>query len=692
MMLFKLSLKNIKKSFKDYAIYFMTLILGVAIFYVFNALDSQTAMLRMSESSKEIIQIMITMLGSVSVIVAFILGFLIVYASNFLIRRRKKEFGIYMILGMGKREISRILLGETILIGLLSLAVGLCVGIFASQFMSILVSKMFEADMSAYTFVFSKSAALKTVVYFGIMYLIVMIFNVFAISRYRLIDLFQASRKNEKGTLKNSGLAVVLFLISCVILGYAYIQVAFHTQELDRTKTLLMIVLGCVGTFLVFWSLSGFMLGLLRRMKRFYHKGLNAFILRQVNSNINTAVFSMTIICLLFFVTITVLAAGLSMNHSFREELTRNCPVDMNLTKTMDIPGSMDDPAVEASFCSVQEIMERMEFDFSLLADSVEVTLYANENFTYEKIFPEELREEVKMQFPRMRWDACQAIMGVSEYNKLASYYGMPTYELSEGEYLVVCDYTAMENLLNKTLACKIPVNLGMTTLLPKETKCVDGFLTININNQNMGFYLVPDSVITEYAGTGLIREQNIFAANYAAETKEEKQAVEAQIMAWMESDLLEAAADSGMAGDLDGITKIYIYESAVGLGAVVTFIAIYLGIVFLIAGAALLALKELSESTVNKERYAILDKIGVDEKQKHHALLWQMGIFFGMPMLLAILHAVFGILYASNLLNMYATKDLLSSLVFTGGFLVIVYGGYFLATYFGGLRIIDEK
>ena len=228
-MLFKLSLKNIKKSFKDYVIYFMTLILGVAIFYVFNAMDSQTAMMRLSQSTKEIVGLMIDMLAGVSVVVALILGFLIVYASNFLIRRRKKEFAIYMTLGMGKREISRILLGETILIGLLSLAAGIGVGVFASQFMSILVAKMFETDMSAYTFVFSRQAALKTVACFGIMYLIVIMFNVFTISRYKLIDLFHASRKNERGRLKSSGLAVVLFAVSCAVLAYAYIQVAFHT-------------------------------------------------------------------------------------------------------------------------------------------------------------------------------------------------------------------------------------------------------------------------------------------------------------------------------------------------------------------------------------------------------------------------------------------------------------------------------
>ena len=110
MMLCKLSLKNIKKSIKDYAIYFFTLILGVAIFYVFNALDSQTVMMDVSSSTQDIIELMMTMLSGVSVFVSFILGFLIIYASRFLIKRRNKEFGIYLTLGMSKRKISLILL------------------------------------------------------------------------------------------------------------------------------------------------------------------------------------------------------------------------------------------------------------------------------------------------------------------------------------------------------------------------------------------------------------------------------------------------------------------------------------------------------------------------------------------------------------------------------------------------------
>ncbi|MDE6064572.1 MAG: ABC transporter permease, partial [Lachnospiraceae bacterium] len=303
-MLFKLSIKNMKKSMKDYAIYFLTLILGVAIFYVFNALEGQKAMLGLSKSGYQMVNLMVDMIGMVSVLVAFILGFLIVYANNFLIKRRKKEFGVYMMLGMGKGGISGILFGETILIGIFSLGAGLLLGVFASQFMSILVAKLFEADMTAYTFSVSVTAIQKTVINFSIMYVIVLIFNTLSLSRYKLIDLFQARQKGEKQTMKNTGLAVVIFFAAVVILGYAYYQVAYRPETVTQDRAMLLIAMGCVGTFMVFWSLSGFLLKLLQRFKRVYHRNLNAFVLRQLSSNINTAVFSMTVICLLLFATI----------------------------------------------------------------------------------------------------------------------------------------------------------------------------------------------------------------------------------------------------------------------------------------------------------------------------------------------------------------------------------------------------
>ena len=330
-MITKLSLKNISKSFKDYAIYFFTLILGVAIFYVFNAIDSQTVMMDVSTSTREIIKLMTNMLSGVSVFVSFILGSLIIYASRFLIKRRNQEFGIYLILGMSKRKISLILFLETLFIGIISLVVGLLIGSCLSQLMSLLVANMFEADLTNFSFVFSKSAALKTLLYFGIMYLVVMLFNVINISRCKLIDLINGAKKSEKIKLKNPYICTIIFIIACIMLAYAYFEVTVKADTLTAGEIFVPIILGSISTFLIFWSLSGLIIRTLMSMKKLYYKGLNSFIIRNFCSKINTTVFSMTIICLMLFITICVLSSSLSIKNSMTENLKTLAPMDIEL-------------------------------------------------------------------------------------------------------------------------------------------------------------------------------------------------------------------------------------------------------------------------------------------------------------------------------------------------------------------------
>ena len=237
------------------------------------------------------------MLNIVSIFVAVVLGLLIVYANNFLINRRKKEFGIYMTLGMGRRQISKIVLIETIFVGIISLVVGLVLGIFASQFMSILVAKLFEADMTKFQFVFSKAACIKTCIYFAIMYVAVMIFNIFTVSKYKLINLLNANKRNEKIKIRNPILAIGVFILGGVILGYAYYIVTVKTNTLKFEKDMIKpILMGIAGTVAIFWSLSGFILTTIQKMKGIYLKDTNMFILRQINNKINTTVISMSVI------------------------------------------------------------------------------------------------------------------------------------------------------------------------------------------------------------------------------------------------------------------------------------------------------------------------------------------------------------------------------------------------------------
>lgn len=694
-MLFKLSFENMKKSIKDYSIYFLTLVLGVAIFYMFNSIDSQQAMLTVSQSQREIIKLMIEMLGYISVFVAVVIGLLIVYANNFLINRRKKEFGIYMTLGMGKRQISRIILMETIFVGIISLIVGLVVGVFASQLMSVLVAKMFEADMSEFQFVFSKDACIKTCIYFAVMYIAVMFFNTLTVSRYKLINLLNATKKNEKVKIKNPFISILIFIIGAGILGFAYWKVTADVKSMTTAdKMLPPILMGITGTILVFWSLSGFILQVVQTMKKTYLKDTNMFVLRQINNKINTTVISMSVICLMLFVTITVLSSSLSLRNSMQKDLIDMTPVDVNLYKTANLPESYKRYGVEVkttkeqredSRITIQETLENNGFDMSNLKDVVEIPIYASNELTWGKFFGDKI-DEVKQSFPNLQYNTAEMIVKISDYNKIASVYGIEEYTLSDDEYIMLCDFKSMEELRNNVLANGNILEIAGKEYKSKYNECKSGFIMMSTSHTNTGIILVPDNCnLTEN-----MKEQTFFAANYNANTDKERENIEAMFRDG-DSGFVQNLNDKGI--EIDGLTKTSIMEASIGLATIVTFIAIYLGIIFLIASSAILALKQLTESSDNKQRYMILRKIGCDEKMINRALFRQIGIFFAMPLILAVIHSIFGIQFAFSVLEGIATRDeLLPSVIVTVVAIGAIYGAYFLATYLGSKNIIREE
>lgn len=695
MMLFKLSLQNIKKSFKDYAIYFFTLILGVSIFYIFNSLGSQTVLLKVSSQTREIIQLMMNMLSMVSVFIAFVLGFLIIYASRFLMKRRHHEFGIYLTLGMGKAKISNILLLETMIIGIMSLIVGLGIGVLLSQIMSIFVANMFEADMSHFTFIFSMEAFVKTFIYFGIMYLCVMIFHTISIGKCKLIDLLQAHKKSEKIALKNPFLCGFIFLIGVFSLSYAYYLVTAGVETLSNANEIFLpITLGIVSTFFITWSLSSVLVPFAQKCKFFYYRSLNSFTVRQVSSKINTTVVSMSVITIMLFVTICVLSSALSIKNSMTANLVTLAPMDIQMIKTVDLEKKStitghpyQDMMSEQDFYdtkkSILETLHDAEFQVEdYFQDIYEFTTYRIPSITIEQTVGNAYPSLVQ-KYPYMDFNAPEDFVKLSEYNHLAEMYHLPTYELSHDEYILLADFSGMVEVRNEGLKQHTSIDILGKTYYPKYQECQNGFVYMSSSHVNAGLFIVPDEVdLSNY------RNERVLIANYQGETKASKSKVEEEVLQLINHDYFENLSYS----KLNITTKIKVYESSVGLSALVTFIGLYLGIIFLISSAAILALKELSESTDNKKRYQMLRKIGVDENMIMRSLFSQIAIFFFFPLCFAIVHSIFGIQFCNYILETFGNEKLLQSILMTAAFLILIYGGYFVITYHCSKHIVKEK
>lgn len=675
----KLAFKNIRRSIKDYAIYFFTLIFGIALFYVFNSLESQTIMLDVSERVRDMLKLVNVILGVVSTFVSFILGALIIYASRFLIKRRSKEFAIYLTLGMSKRKISLILLLETLLIGILSLGAGLLLGIFASQFTSVLVANMFDASLTHFQFVFSLSALLKTLAYFGVIYLIVMIFNTIIVSRQSLIKLFSSSRANERVKMKNPWLCTIVFLLASTILGIAYYLVTSGLDTLMSDgegveRLLIPIIMGTVATFALFWSLSGLLLRILISLKKVYYHGLNTFVLRQFSSKINTMVVSMSLICLMLFVTICILGSALSINKTLHTAIEQSLPMDVQIE------------SFGRSAIGIEDVYRRDNTNLDdLLKDIVSYQIYRLADYDLANTLGDvvvTLDDSSAVSASH----TSEVFVHQSDYNRVAPIFHLDQINLADDEYAVIANYDPIVKLRNQALAQNTAIQINGKTLHPKFTECIHGTLELEAAAMNGGVIIVPDDLSLAKGEDVYVRE--IMLANFADANRAE--AIERQLLSLNQRFFNDDAGSTDESIYYYSVdTRQEIIDNNVGTSAMVTFIGLYLGLIFLISSAAVLALKELSESSDNRAKYDILRRIGASEKMLNRALFWQIFIFFLFPLLIAVLHATFGLKFCNYLLLGFGGINIAHILPGVTSILLIVYGGYFAITYFCGRNII---
>ena len=667
-MLTKLAFKNIGKSLRDYAIYFLTLVLGVSIFYMFNSIYAQQELMEITKVPVLETPPIVAMLSVISVFVAVILGFLIVYANNFFIKRRKKELGVYMILGMEKSKISIVLILETVLIAIVALAVGLLLGILGSQFMSIFTANLFEADLTKYKFIFSFDAAVKSVEYFAIIFLIVILFNAVVLHKAKLIDLLYGEKKNETPKIKSTLVSVILFVVSVAMLAVAYIVILQYDATTNPNENYIKIpvVLGAVGTFLLFFSLSGIFMKLLKSKKNFYYKDLNMFVIKQLNSKINTNFISMSIVCLVLFLVIVVFSSGYSAQNIISAQLREQVAYDFSLDGEYRGPESNPEEDIPEIFINFPKEIQT----------SREIKNYAEYSFfnmeeTGGKYGDYDLDLSV---LGSNISDSPLYFMKLSEYNQLRKINGLTPCNLSDNEYLIVYEDSDLSVVADQFIDKNIPVTVEGNAL---QTAKKAERLTFG-NRYFGGIVFVVNDSLTE----NLWEQKRVLNINCISD--------EASIS--FQEKLEEYRNEAGAeAAFMNYKSKINIYAGNITDKATAAFLAIYLGFVFIITGAAVLAIQQLSEAADNKERYCLLKKLGADKKLLDKALFTQIFSYFMIPLLLAIIHSIVGIKAVYNLLIQLGQVNIASSIVLTAGFVILIYGAYFLLTYMGSKNIVNK-
>lgn len=660
-MLFKIALKNVKKSYKDFTIYFLTLTMGVCIFYLFNSLESQSVMLSLDESEVKSIQNISGIMNYLSVFVSFVLGFLIIYASNFLITRRKKELGIYLTLGMDRNHVSKVLVYETFVIGFFSLATGLIIGFILSHLFSIVTANMFEMKIESFNFVFSQTAALRTIIYFALIFTIVIILNVIVISRYSLIKLIRAKNYNHEIKQKGKMASIAYMLLSIILLGAAYWLVIKNGIESVGIIGVAS-AMGVLGTFLFFYAISGFFLLIFQKNKKLYYSGLNTFIIRQFNSRIQETFISTSIICLLISLTIGILSTGASLTKTFNEDYETVVPFDATIL-AYDYEDNLR-----------QELEENTDV-LNLFESYHSYQIYASET-TLGDVFKTHLT--MNKTVLDLANQSPINVMKLSDYNQLMLLNNKQPISLETNECYLLANFDVAIKLWDEYLTEIDTIKLGENTYNILNRKSYKDGVENSYGAYNAGLIVMNDNTVN-----ATDNNKTILSGNYV-----QNRDIDFETM--IHSLLMDYNDEVDDYYIIVSTRESYI-QSALSLRISLSYIGIYLGVVFLIAGSTVLALIQLSEADDNIERYKLLSKLGTSERKMKKSLFISVFISFFTPLTLAIVHSFFGIWWVNNTISLLGKIDILSSVVYTAMIIVTIYGGYFLLTYLGVKRIVQK-
>ncbi len=699
-MLAKIAFGNVRKSFKDFAIYFVTVMLGVAVFYAFNAMATQQGVLAFNETQDKIFGLLGTVIGGVSLFIAGVLVFLVVYASRFLIRRRKKEFGLYLLLGMQPAQVSGIILWESLIVGATSLAAGIVLGVGLSQVLLAVTAALFQAGINVaetggFAFVFSADALVFTLEVFAVIFALSAIFNVRTIGRTPIIQLIAAEHRHETLKLTNLLLSFVLFVLALACIALAYKLLLENGLMGMGPKFVASTVLVIVGTFLFFFSLSGFLLKIVQAVRPLYFRGLNMFTLRQLNAKVNTAFSSLSVVCLILFLAITSTCGGIGIRNALENSAKAFTDYAASVTtywgqfspeggfQPSDLDAA-DDLALAADGGMAEGLARSAEavgFDnWELLApQNAQLNFYALGTrplsvSAVEEAVGRPLITDTGAAMLNPDYGTYPFyLLKLSEVNAALELAGRSPIQLGEGKAAIIADSDLAKEFCEYAAETHASIPLGETSV--NVAAYYQMSLQTSAVPMNTGSLVVNDGLI-ESDGMLLMSVLDI------------QTAPENEGALW---DCLEAIRNSSDASTWpisNFLTRTLALDQSVSLAAIIAFLAIYLGFVLVVACAAILAIQQLSNASESAASYTLLRKLGAPESMITCSVFTQVLVYFLFPLLLGLAHTACALIVVTDVVSVIGHLDITAMALACAASFLVVYGAYFAVTFFASRRL----
>ena len=724
-MLCKLAWGNVRRAGRDYLVYLLTLTLGVTVFYAFNTISMQVDIAGIDEEG--LAQVMGSMLGYLTYFLAGVMAFLMVYANNFIMKRRKKEFGLYQVLGMGRGRVATIMALETVIVSVVAFVAGIVLGVGLSQLMTFFTALLFKTQIANFHFFFSVHAFNLTLACMLVMFVLTLLLNLLAVRRTKLIELMGAERRNESIKTRNPWIAIVIFAVGVVLVGVAYYRLLRDGFPFTATDSKLQEAMNqfgittamvTVGTFALFWGLSGMLIKLLQSLRGVYWRGLNMFTVRQLAAKVNTVCFSMGVIAMLLFLAITSVTCGMSIANVMNENLERYNPVDVSQTYVYYTPDTLD---------YYKGYANPSEADRMVLADTT-VDLYPawhgkgksadNNDETGKKVniadvagehvqidsylsFPfggsnpsvsaGEMCKTMGEKLPKALGGSNADTMGLfvtpaSQYNKLRQMMGEEPVSIGRDQYLLTCDMGGeLGDLYTKYMAGGHTLTLGGHELKPATDKSDKDTAAIanSAMGSNPGTVVVADELLSQL---NLQPYSSSLLVNYkqGMDTTEADESIKYTLL----DNLLVDGKEPGSWGIF--ITRSEMYTQAAQMNGMISYLAIYIGFVLVVACAAILSIQQLSNVADGSRSYRVLAQIGCDDRQIRHSVMAQQAVFFLFPLTVGLAHSFIALKVIIELVSTFGDMSIGGTVGLTCAIFLAAYGGYFLVTYLMSIGMVQ--